>query len=105
MDTPKPKPVMRVLILPEEIYQYLCGHVFEKHVQSGIPSDELPIAGAASAYLRKAQIVDFSKLGKAEIEKLGPGGVALNLKPAQDPAIPDSGGEDGDDGRQVNDPS
>ncbi len=94
---PAPKPVvMRCLILPEEIYQYLLGHVFEKHVQTGIPSDELAIASATSACLRKAQEVDFGKLGKAEIEKLGPGGVALNLVPGTDPVIPNNGGEDSD---------
>ena len=71
---------MKVLLLPVEAFTYL-EFVFETHVRAGIPSDEIFAAADLKTFLGKAQLVDFSKLGKAEIEKLGANGVAVNLTP------------------------
>jgi hypothetical protein len=72
---------MRVILLPEEIYIYLLKHVFEQHLGRGISSGELPIIAETHQLLLKAQIVDYSKLGKAQIEQLKTNGVAVNLVP------------------------
>jgi hypothetical protein len=71
---------MKVLLLPVEAFKYL-EFVFETHLRAGIPSTEVFAAADLKTFLGKAQTVDFSKLGKAEIEKLGPNGVVLNLVP------------------------
>ncbi len=71
---------MKVLILPEESYRYL-QHVFASHTQAGFAPDEVLPAADLFARIQKAQTVDFSKLGNAEITKLGPDGASLELKP------------------------
>lgn len=76
---------MRVLLLPAESFRYLM-HVFASHTQAGIPPDEVLPAADLFARIQRAQTVDFSKLGKAEIEKLGPEGVTMNLTPDNPPA-------------------
>jgi hypothetical protein len=76
---------MKVLLLPLEAFKYL-EYVFETHMQAGIPSQEVFAAADLKNFLSKAQTVDFSKLGKADIDKLGKTGVALNLKPEEEPS-------------------
>jgi hypothetical protein len=66
------------LLLPEALYEYLL-QVFESHTRGGIPSDELLIASELYRRLKTAQPVDFSKLGPATLEKMGPGGVSLSV--------------------------
>jgi len=78
---------MKVLLLTEDSLTYLL-FVYEAHLRTGIPSDEVFAAASLKAQLDKAQTVDLSKLGKAEIEKLSPTGVTLNLTPETPP--PDS---------------
>ncbi len=75
---------MKILLLPEDTFGYLL-HVYEQHLGRGISPDEVFAAADLKVFLGKAQTIDYSKLGKAEIEKLGPNGVALNLKP--EPAV------------------
>lgn len=79
--TPTNKPITRVLLLPEELYQYLTGHILQKY--SPTP-DEWGIASALWAALQRAKVVDYSKLGKAEIEKFGPGEASINLTSEND---------------------
>jgi hypothetical protein len=71
----------RVILLPEEIYTYLLKHVFEQHLGRGISSGELSIAAETHQLLLKAQIVDYSKLGNAQIDQLKNNGVAIDLIP------------------------
>lgn len=100
---------MRVLLLPDSLFKYVL-FIFEQHLRAGIPSDEVFAAADLKAALGKAQTVDFSKLGKAEIEKMTPTGIALNLAPEQgqkeappartplgDSLIPDGGAPPEDD--------
>lgn len=71
---------MKVMILTEEAYLYF-QHVFASYTRAGIAPEETLVAADLFTRVQKAQTVDFSKLGPAEIEKLGPNGVALNLTP------------------------
>jgi hypothetical protein len=73
---------MKVMILTDETYQYF-QHVFASYTRAGIAPEETLIAADLFTRVQKAQSVDFSKLGNADIEKLGPGGVTLNLTPEQ----------------------
>lgn len=77
----------KVLLLPEESFKYLL-FVYDQHLRAGIPSEEVYAAATLKSFLDKAQVVDFSKLGKAGVEKVGPGGVALNLTP-EPPEVPE----------------
>lgn len=70
--------LLLALLLPEALHEYL-QQVFEQHVRGGIPSDELPIANEFYRRLKAAQPVDFSKLGQAKVEGMGPGGVSLSI--------------------------
>jgi hypothetical protein len=78
---------LKVLLLPEETYQYLI-HVFASHTQSGMPPDEVFPAADLFTRIQRAQTVDFTKLGHAEIEKLEANGLSLSLVPEENPALP-----------------
>jgi hypothetical protein len=92
---------MRVVLLPEEIYTYLLKHVFEQHLGKGISSGELQIASEAHQLLLKAQVVDYSKLGKAQIEQLKTNGVSVNLIPDEpEGSISDNRGPNNHSGSQ-----
>ena len=87
---------MKIMAVPgTDHYQYL-KHIFEKHVRSGIPSEELRLAAELHEIILSAQDVDLKdgNLGNAEITSIGPNGVALNLLPERHspPPIPDGKG-------------
>jgi hypothetical protein len=78
----------RIIVLPEEIYTYLLKHVFEQHLGRGISSSELQIAAETHHLLLKAQTVDYSKLGNAQIDQLKTNGVAIDLVPEKPKSSP-----------------
>jgi hypothetical protein len=84
---PSGTPNWKVVILPERDFGYLM-HVLEAHAQGGMSLDEIPALAELRVRVLKAQTVDLSKLGKAEIEKLTSTGVSLNLKPESSPDDP-----------------
>jgi hypothetical protein len=73
---------LRVLILPEESFQYLL-FLFEQHMRGGIPSDEVFAAADFKTRMSKVQAVDFSKLGKAQLKDIGPNGIEMELTPGE----------------------
>lgn len=70
---------LKVLLLPSDLYGYLM-HVFEQHIQTGIPSSELQVAGALQIRLLNVQEVDYSRLGEAQLT-VTKEGVSLDLAP------------------------
>jgi hypothetical protein len=74
---------MKVLILPEDSYNYL-KYVYASHTKAGFAPDEVLAAADLFARIERAQTVDFSKLGKVGLEGLTPGAdgkVSVNLTP------------------------
>lgn len=85
-----PTPVVKVVLLPGDTHTYLL-HAVASFIKAGlVQPDDLGIANEVWKRLNAAQVVDFSKLGKAEIEKLTPAGVVLNLPGDEDPSSPNT---------------
>lgn len=87
---------MKVLLLPESLYEYLV-HVVRTHSSTGIEPDEGMAVYQLWQHVQGAQTVDVSDLGKAQLEKIGPDGVAIRLEPEQK--------NQPEEGRQPSDPS
>ena len=78
---------MRILVLPDNLYEYL-QHVVRAHSVAGIEPEEGLAIYQLNQHVTAAQSVDVSNLGKAKLENLGPEGVALRFEP-NPPAEPD----------------
>ena len=73
---------MKIIVMPEELHEYLM-FCFDKQVQSGITAEDLHIAAETFRCLKEAKTVDFSNLGKADLEKIGHSGIGLSIDPSQ----------------------
>jgi hypothetical protein len=71
---------MVLAAMPEEIHEYLTQVVMRRHTERGLPPEELSIAAELWKFLNRAQIVDYSKLGEAEVTALSPNEIAIDLK-------------------------
>lgn len=75
-----PKAPLMVLLLPAPALDYL-KHILKAYSAAGLPIEEAGFLADLHSRVLKAQTVDFSQLGKAQIDKVGPTGVAVTLKP------------------------
>lgn len=71
---------MKMILLQDEVLEYLINSVLRRTYAAGIQLEELTIAGELFSKLSTAQTVDFSKLGDAKLE-VKDKGIALNLVP------------------------
>ena len=78
---------MRILLLPDNLYEYL-QHVVRTHAVSGIEPEEGLAIYQLNQHVGAAQSVDITSLGKAKLENLGPEGVSLRFEPNAEPAVP-----------------
>jgi hypothetical protein len=70
---------VRLVVLPENLYQYLI-YVMEEHCKQGLHPDELLIASDFWKRVKGAPKIDFSELGKVKMENLSPTQVAISLE-------------------------
>lgn len=75
---------MRVLLLDDELYEFL-KFLIRKHVAQGFEEELLEITTALSTTVNGAKTIDFSNLGKADLTALGSKGVKLDLPNVVDP--------------------
>lgn len=73
---------MKVLLLPDNLYDYL-QHVVRAHASAGIEPEEGLAIYQLNQHVSQAQTVDISNLGKAQIENLGPDGISLKFVPTE----------------------
>lgn len=75
---------MKVLVLPDNLYDYL-NHVIRAHAGAGIDPEEGLAIYQLNQAIGQAQTVDTSSLGKVKLDKLGPDGVTMTLSPEEAP--------------------
>lgn len=69
---------MKVLLLPDNLYEYL-NHVIRAHAGAGIDPEEGLAIYQLNQSVGQAQTVDVSSLGKVKLDKLGPDGVSMTI--------------------------
>jgi hypothetical protein len=73
---------MKVLVLPDNLYEYL-NHVIRAHAGAGIDPEEGLAIYQLNQAVGQAQTVDTSSLGKVKLDKLGPDGVTMTIAPEE----------------------
>src|SRR5208282_4234401 len=69
---------MKVLLLPENIFDYL-NHVICSYAGAGIKPEEGLAIYQLNQHVAQAQTVDVSNLGKVKLDQVGSEGVSLTL--------------------------
>lgn len=73
---------LKVLVLPDNLYEYL-NHVVHSYSRAGHEPEEGLAIYQLNQAVGEAQSVDVSNLGKIKLEKLGPGGVTMTIAPEE----------------------
>jgi len=74
---------MRVILLPENLYEYL-NHVVRSHAAAGIEPDEGLAIYQLNQHVAQAQTVDVANLGRVKLDKIGSEGVSLTIAPDEE---------------------
>lgn len=75
---------MRVILLQEPSYQFLLNVLADFTRGGGVGLDNLEDMSILHKSLAGAKDIDFSKLGKVDLEKIGPSSVTLGIPDERD---------------------
>lgn len=83
---------MKILLLEDDLVGYAAHLVASRLATGFVTVEEMPTIHAFHEAVQNAKEIDFSNLGKVELEAIGAGGIRLGLEPAGDPRAPQSPG-------------
>ncbi len=85
---PNANPDVRLILLPENLYEYLT-FVLQSYYKAGVEPDELGVGNELWRRVKASPKIDFSQLGKVKMESLDPQSVAITIEP--EPGQPGQG--------------
>jgi len=78
---------MKVLILADEMAEYVMFILGARCASGNLNLEELQTAADLQRQLAGAKTVDFSNLGPADLEAIGPGGIKMGIGAAKAPGV------------------